>query len=77
MLDNKSVMNHVNELQVLVSKLKDLKVKVCKQLHVAVIIATLSVNATWYSTLSVKCDVALPHHLIGDMVMSCQYVVKL
>ena len=41
MVDNKLVMNQVDELQVLVSKLKDLKVEVSETLQVAVIIAKL------------------------------------
>ncbi|XP_073275466.1 uncharacterized protein [Primulina huaijiensis] len=41
MHDNKSVMNQVDELQVLVSKLKDLKIEVSEQLQVAAVIAKL------------------------------------
>lgn len=45
MTDAKSVMNQVDDLQVLVSKLKDLKVEVSEPLQVAAIIAKLP--QTW------------------------------
>ena len=41
MHDNKSIMNQVDKLQVLVSKLKDLKVEVSEQLQVAAVITRL------------------------------------
>ena len=45
MFDNKSVMEQVDELFVLVSRLKDFKIEVSEQLQVATIIAKLP--TTW------------------------------
>ena len=39
MFDNKYVMEHVDELLVLVSRLKDFKIEVSEQLQVATVIA--------------------------------------
>ncbi|XP_075507514.1 uncharacterized protein LOC142544341 [Primulina tabacum] len=45
MVDNKSVMDQVDELLILVSRLKDLKIEVSEQLQVAAVIAKLP--TTW------------------------------
>lgn len=45
MIDNKSIMDQVDELLVLISRLRDLKVEVSEQLQVAAIIAKLP--TTW------------------------------
>ena len=45
MLDDKSVMDQVDELLVLVSRLKDLKIEVSEPLQVAAVIAKLP--TTW------------------------------
>ena len=45
MLDNKSMMNQVDELLLLVSRLKDLSIEVSDQLQVGAVIAKL--QSTW------------------------------